>query len=86
MTTGKPQPRYLPTLTEVVQPQERSSSHGSRSPEVLAPTTADLEAELRSALQLVAQAQIREFSIAVDQMLEQFVEDALARLGKPAGN
>ncbi len=95
MTPGKPQPRYLPTLTEVVQPQERDYGQ----PELTRPSSDSLdpvkaggvelslvEADLRAALQLVAQAHVREFSETVDRTLEQVIQDALKRLGKSKSN
>jgi hypothetical protein len=95
MTPAKPQPRYLPTLTEVVQPQERV--YGQSEPNKPPPVGIDpakqggtdltqIEAELRAALQVVAQDQVREFSATVDHTLERLVQDALVRLGKSKSN
>jgi hypothetical protein len=86
MTTAKPQPRYLPTLTDVVRPPDRVAAPVAISPATGTPPLADLKAELRSTLQLIVQEQIQEFATVVEQKLDQAINEALDRFGKAAGN
>lgn len=83
MTIGKPAPRFLPTLTEVVHPVAPSTQEATSSDvlveRLLQRVVPSVEAHLRELLKTIVQEQMELLAPRVKQEVETAVRAAVAK-------
>jgi len=91
MATQKPSARFVPTLTEVVQPGQADASPGmdrdTLVEQVLQTVKPKLEQQLRASLQALVEQQMREAAPRLQKDIEEAVDMAvalaIARMSRP---